>query len=700
MMSIQRILQLLILLGWIFVASGYRPLKNGHTIKVSCISRPAVHSHNAYYVNDREPLQHLFFAELPIGNILPQGWLLKCLQLENNGLTGHLEEISWWLEKKNNAWLNPYGKGSNGWITPYGNHIHGWEEMPYWLKGYANMGYVLHDPAIIKNVEMWINAVLKSQPPDGYFGPLTLKNGKPDLWPNMIMLWCLQSYYDYSHDARVLPFITRYFRWESNLPDSMFLKDYWENNRAGDNLYSVYWLYNRIGESWLLDLAKKIHHNMANWELPDNLPSWHNVNIAQGFREPATYYLQTGDSSDMEATYRDFHLVRNIYGQVPGGMFGADENARTGYTDPRQGIETCGMVEQMSSDEILLRFTGDPSWADNCENVAFNTYPAALMPNFKALRQFTAPNMVTSDAKNHSPGIQDLGPFFIMNPLSNRCCQHNHSQGWPYYAENLWMATQDNGLAAVLYAASKVTAQVGNGAKVIFQEKTHYPFSDIVQFIVHTAHNVRFPLYLRVPSWCNHASISINNIRQNITSQPDTYIRIENIWKEGDKITLQLPMRIFLTRWTKNKNSVSVNYGPLTFSLKIKEHFIKTDPRKTAQIDSRWQSDIDFAEWPAYEIFPVSPWNYGLRLDDTNPIAGFKLVYKAWPKNNFPFTPESVPIELVTTGKQIPTWTLDKYGLCGLLPQSPLAVNTPAKQIILIPMGATRLRISALPVVE
>lgn len=65
-----------------------------------------------------------------------------------------------------------------------------------------------------------------------------------------------------------------------------------------------------------------------------------------------------------------------------GGMFGADENARLAYIDPRQGTETCGFVEQMASDELLLRMTGDPFWAEHCEEVAFNSYPAAVMPDF------------------------------------------------------------------------------------------------------------------------------------------------------------------------------------------------------------------------------------------------------------------------------------------------------------------------------
>ena len=61
-------------------------------------------------------------------------------------------------------------------------------------------------------------------------------------------------------------------------------------------------------------------------------------------------------------------------------MYGAVTNARIGFFDPRQGTETCAFVEQMLSDNILLQVTGDPAWAENCEDVAFNSYPA-LMPD-------------------------------------------------------------------------------------------------------------------------------------------------------------------------------------------------------------------------------------------------------------------------------------------------------------------------------
>ena len=59
-----------------------------------------------------------------------------------------------------------------------------------------------------------------------------------------------------------------------------------------------------------------------------------------------------------------------------------------------------------------------------------------------------------------------------------------------------------------------------------------------------------------------------------------------------------------------------------------------------------------------------------------------------------------MPIELNAKGKIIPQWTIDQYGLVDTLPPSPVAVNTKAETIELIPMGAARLRISAFPVVK
>jgi hypothetical protein len=682
--SIGKLVCLSIILNWAGMETS-----SAQAIKATVLKKIDNGQINAHYVSNRAPLQKAYFVKLPVGSIKAGGWLKKALELQRDGLTGNLGEISIWLSKTNNAWLNKEGKGE-----------YGWEELPYWLKGYANIGYMLGDKKMIDEAKFWIDAVLNNQRDNGDFGPAVERKGNRDLWTNMPMLWCLQSYYEYSKDPRVIPFMTKYFRYQLSLPDNKLLEDYWENSRGGDNIASVYWLYNRTGDKFLLELAAKLDQNTANWRQANNLPNWHNVNVAQCFREPATFYLQSHKPQDLAATYNDFELIRTVYGQVPGGMFGADENARKGYDDPRQAVETCGMVEQMTSDQMLLGITGDRFWAENCEDVAFNTFSAAFMPDYRSLRYLTAPNMVISDGKNHNPGIDNSGPFLMMNPFSSRCCQHNHAAGWVYYAENSWMGTPDNGLVAQLYTEGQVNAKVGNGTKVTITETTKYPFKDQVNFTVNAAKSVSFPLYLRIPAWCKDASVKINGVPVKVNSSTGEYIRLAKTWKNGDKVTLHLPMQLKVRQWAKNKNSVSVNYGPLTYSLKIDEKYIKEDSKKTAIGDSRWQAGADPEKWPSYEIHPASAWNYGLIVDEKHPENSFKIIHREWPKDDNPFTNSGAPIQLIAKGKVIPEWTVDQYGLCSVLPQSPVKNTEPVTQLTLVPMGGARLRISSFPVLK
>lgn len=652
---------------------------------VTVVSRPDNTAKSKNYVNSRTPLIQQSLIKLPVGSISPAGWVRKWLELQRDGLTGHLGEISAWLEKDNNAWLTTGGD-------------HGWEEVPYWLKGYSDLAYILGDKKMKAEAFAWIEAAIKSQRADGFFGPENMKNGKPELWAQMIMLSTMQTYYEYTADRRVLDLMTRYFRWQLALPDDRFLEDYWENSRGGDELYTVLWLYNRTGDSFLLDLAHKIHRNTADWCQPSSLPNWHNVNIAECFREPATYYMLTGDKRMLYASYNVQQLIRRTFGQVPGGMFGADENARMGYIDPRQGVETCGMVEQMASDEIMLRFTGDPLWAENCEDVAFNSYPAAVMPDFRSLRYITAPNMVQSDSETHRPGIDNDGPFLSMNPFSSRCCQHNHAQGWPYYSENLVYATPDNGMALVLYAACSATLKVADGKQITVSEVTNYPFDDTVRLTITKGSACRFPLYLRIPSWSDGAEVVVNGVPQTVNPVSGRYYRIEREWHKGDNVTLHLHPRLTMRQWQVNKNSVSVDYGPLTLSLNIKERYVQRDSRATAIGDSKWQKNADASKWPTTEIYADSPWNYSLYVDKKNPLADIELVTRPWPKDDFPWTQQSVPYTFKAKGRRIPSWTLDDTKLCGVLPCEDAPKAQTLDDITLVPMGSARLRISAFPV--
>ena len=149
--------------------------------------------------------------------------------------------------------------------------------------------------------------------------------------------------------------------------------------------------------------------------------------------------------------------------------------------------------------------------------------------------------------------------------------------------------------------------------------------------------------------------------------------------------TFPTPLWLFsMRRWEKNSNAASVEYGPLTFSLKIGE---------------RWSQHGGKDGWTESEVFPTTPWNYGLVFDADDPAASMKVLPKVWPPPEQPFTPETVPLEIRARAKKIRAWKQDALGLVGKLQPSPVKSDEPVETVTLIPMGAARLRITAFPVI-
>lgn len=663
------------------------------SVRINIVEQPGIDRPISDYYPNRSPLMSSSLIRLPLGSVRPRGWLLEVLRRQLGGLTGRLPEISPWLEKTGNAWLSTDGGGS-----------YGWEEVPYWLRGYISLAHTLQDETAIATSHEWVEAMLASVRSDGDFGPRAEPDRPQDQWAKIVALYALRSYYAVTADQRVLSLMHGYFQFLNRSRPKNILPRLWEHMRGGELLDSILWLYNRIGDENLLRVAERVHADTARWDDSSAPASYHNVNIAQGFREPALYYLLSGNTSYLSTARWVFDEVRRKFGQVPGGMFGGDEDCRPGYDDPRQAIETCGIVEQMYADQRMLEITGNPFWGDHCENVTFNSLPAAFMPDMRALRYLTAPNMPVSDRHNHAPGVKNEGPFMLMNPLSNRCCQHNHSFGFPYLTEGLFMATGDGGLAATIYAPGSVTARVGSGTQVTISSETHYPFAERITYrITTTSGPVGFPLYLRIPGWCATPTVTVDGRQRGRGEHEHGYFRIDQHWRSGDTITLSLPMEVDVHRWTGNKNALSVSRGPLTYSLRIPHEVVPVESRTHVTFDSKVKHIVDGHAWPSFELLPTQPWNYGLELGALgaerarNTIA---VEHGNWPQDDFPFAPHASPVRLRAKGRRIPTWSTDDTGLCAPLPPSPVRSSEPEEELELIPMGAARLRISVFPEVK
>jgi DUF1680 family protein len=103
-----------------------------------------------------------------------------------------------------------------------------------------------------------------------------------------------------------------------------------------------------------------------------------------------------------------------------------------------------------------------------------------------------------------------------------------------------------------------------DGAGVTLTQQSDYPFGSMVEFRIKSSHARKFALNLRIPTWSNEASISVNGkaLRQPVI--PGTFAAIDREWKNGDMVELHLPMALRLEPVDgRHPNTVALCFGPL-----------------------------------------------------------------------------------------------------------------------------------------
>lgn len=206
------------------------------------------------------------------------------------------------------------------------------------------------------------------------------------------------------------------------------------------------------------------------------------MNLAQGFKEPVIYYQQSKDYRSIAAVKKAVKTMRHTIG-LPTGLWGGDELLRFGK--PTVGSELCTAVEMMYSLEKMLEITGDVEWADYLERVAYNVLPTQVTDDYSARQYYQQFNQVsvTREFREFSTPHEDTDLLFGVL-TGYPCCTSNLHQGWPKLVQNLWYATADNGVAALVYAPSEVTLKVADGIDVRVKEYTDYPFNGQINFDV------------------------------------------------------------------------------------------------------------------------------------------------------------------------------------------------------------------------
>ena len=647
-------------------------------------------------VFNRAPLTDVPYAQLSLGEIEPLGWLREQMRTLLNNMTGNLDSVYEKVVGTNNAWLGGEGDA--------------WERGPYWVDGALPMAYIMNDENLKKKCLKWVNAILNGQKENGYFGPDTdrpylegmQRNNSSDWWPRMVALKILQQYYMAIGDERVIDFMTRYFEYQlERLPDTpLGFWTFWATERGGDNLLMIYWLYNITGDKKLLKLGELVYKQTADWTArftTDNhlyrQNSLHCVNLAQGFKTPVVYYQQSHDINNLRAPHEALRRIRHTIG-FPTGLWAGDELLHFG--DPTRGSELCTAAEMMYSLEEMYRITGDNTYADLLERIAYNALPTQITDSGDARQYYQQINQVevTRKLRNFSTPHEDTDILFGIF-TGYPCCTCNLHQAWPKFTQNLWYKTIDGGLAAMIYAPSKIKTSLPSGAKVVIEESTGYPFEEEVRFSISLPkrkfRSAKFPLKLRIPEWSQGYSLALNGKEIEVAQESGGTICVERTWNDGDNLILAFNATVEVSRWYDN--SAVIERGPLVYALRMEENWSKHVCDETER--SRWGDYY-------YEVTSPTEWNIALNGNDIkkeNISTSFKI--ERTQITDKPWSLSGTPIRIKGKGVKIKDWNLERNSAGKINYMTQMVTMQELDEeidIVLIPYGCTTLRITEFPV--
>lgn len=607
-------------------------------------------------------MNNLLYREL-----VPEGWLLRQLRIQAEGLSGHLHEI--WPDVRDSAWI--------------GGNREGWERVPYWLDGFIPLAHLLGDEAMIGTANRYIRAIISRQQEDGWICPCTAEERTGyDAWAVLLIGKVLALHCEFEDDPAAQSALYRAMKnlHELLCAGSIRLFD-WGQFRWYEGLIPLLYLRTQHkDEAWITELGMLLREQGTDyrslielWKRPMNKWTFetHIVNLCMMFKYEALCCELLGE--DYENHAEELWQILERYNGTAVGTFTGDE-CLSGVAN-NQGTELCAVVELMYALEWLYRTTGKRIWADRLEKTAFNALPATFTDDMWAHQydqMVNQPACITFPGKSFFRTNNSEAHLFGLEPHFG-CCTANLHQGWPKLALHAIQRTSRGILCAHLLPVS-VHTQFG-GKDVSIRIVSEYPFRMGASIIIEASESAEFELKIRIPAWAKAVCLG----GKSASIGRDGCITLRRTWHGRTVLTLTMQAEAKLVK--RPNRLFCAEYGPLVFSLPVQAEY-----RRIEYMRDGVERTFPYCD---YELYPTSEWRFG--------FADKRLIVKELPIDAIPLSSKKPPLTLAACMARVDWDWADGYdSVPAVRPISDKATG-PAQEIELIPYGCAKLRMTEMP---
>jgi hypothetical protein len=314
---------------------------------------------------------------------------------------------------------------------------------------------------------------------------------------------------------------------------------------AGDR-FTKKWFFNMLGMRQDL-----LHRDPVNGR-----PMHVNTHIPQVIGAARRYEI-SGDVRFHDVADYFWHEVVEARSYVTTGT----SNGESWNAEPRQlakelrtgGVATaecCCSYNMLKLTRHLYSWTADPRYFDYYERSLLNMRIGTIEPQ-----------------TGHTQYYASLAPgaYKTFNSEENSfwCCTGTGVEEYSKLNDSIYWR-DSGGVFVNLFVPSEL-----NWAERGFRlsQATRFPEEPATTLTVSADGPVTLEMRLRIPSWLKTGPVvKINGVALETTATPGSYFAIHRTWKNGDKVEMELPMRLTVEKMPDDPAMQAFLYGPLVLA--------------------------------------------------------------------------------------------------------------------------------------
>ncbi|MFZ6029941.1 MAG: glycoside hydrolase family 127 protein [Chloroflexota bacterium] len=256
--------------------------------------------------------------------------------------------------------------------------------------------------------------------------------------------------------------------------------------------------------------------------------------------------------------------TRKMY--VTGGIGPSrhNEGFTTPYDLPNESAyaETCAAIGLVFWNQRLLQKGCEARYADVLERALYNGAISGVSLDGE---KFFYENPLASSGAHHRQ------PWFDC-----ACCPPNLARLLASLGEYVYTQGDDE-VAVHLYVQGSAQVTFAAGGPVTIQQETRYPWDGLVQIGFEMERATRFGLRLRVPGWCQHYHLFVND-KPVKAALEDGYLVMAQEWQPDDVIRFEMVMpveRVYAhPNIRQDAGQVALQRGPLVYCIEQVDHCV------------------------------------------------------------------------------------------------------------------------------